>query len=187
MTPQTTKLPKTLFEHEEALEDFPGRTVPPIKVQRGDTLARILARLGAQSWQVRAMLEASRPIFAEASLLPGFEVRAIVLPSLARPAGEPVRFSVFDETGNHKVTVSRNVAGEYVPSATPTEERIAAAALLGEGDQVQDNSLYSSLHYTAAKQGVSAELINQIMRVHASRPIFASRCASATVSSSSSI
>ena len=165
--PQTTNLAKTSFDHEEAAEEFPGRAVPAIKVQRGDTLARILARLGAQSWQVRAMLEASRPIFAEAALAPGFEVRAIVLPSLARPAGEPVRFSVFDEAGSHKVTVSRNVAGEYVPSATPTEERIVAAALLGESDQVQDNSLYSSLHYTAAKQGVSAELINQIMRIHA--------------------
>ncbi len=134
--PQTTNLAKTTFEQEEAAEEFPGRAVPAIKVQRGDTLARILARLGAQSWQVRAMLEAARPIFAEAALAPGFEVRAIVLPSLARPAGEPVRFSVFDEAGSHKVTVSRNVAGEYVPSATPTEERIAAAALLGESDQV---------------------------------------------------
>ena len=27
------------------------------------------------------MIEAARPIFAEAALLPGFEVRAIVLPS----------------------------------------------------------------------------------------------------------
>ncbi|MBX9590059.1 MAG: M23 family metallopeptidase [Hyphomonadaceae bacterium] len=164
--PQTSILSKTSFEPEEAADDFPGKVVPPIKVQRGDTLARVLARLGAQSWQVRAMLEATRSIFPETALQPGFEVRAIVLPSPARPGGEPVRFSVFDDAGVHKVTVTRNAAGEYVPSATLTEERIAAT-LLGESDQAQDNSLYASLHYTAAKQGVPPELINHIMRIHA--------------------
>ena len=164
--PQTTVLSKTTFEPEEQADDFPGRVVPPIKIQRGDTLARVLARLGAQSWQVRSMIEAARPIFAETALLPGFEVRAIVLPSPAKPSGEPVRFSVFDEAGAHKVTVSRNAAGEYVPSATLTEERIAAT-VLGESDQAQDNSLYASLHYTAAKQGVPVEVIQQIMRIHA--------------------
>jgi murein DD-endopeptidase MepM/ murein hydrolase activator NlpD len=164
--PQTTVLSKTTFEPEEQADDFPGRVVPPIKIQRGDTLARVLARLGAQSWQVRSMIEAARPIFAETALLSGFEVRAIVLPSPAKPSGEPVRFSVFDEAGAHKVTVSRNAAGEYVPSATLTEERIAAT-VLGESDQAQDNSLYASLHYTAAKQGVPIDLIQQIMRIHA--------------------
>jgi hypothetical protein len=62
--PQTTVLSKTTFEPEEQADDFPGRVVPPIKIQRGDTLARVLARLGAQSWQVRSMIEAARPIFA---------------------------------------------------------------------------------------------------------------------------
>lgn len=164
--PQTTILSKTSFEQEEVADDFPGRSVPPIKIQRGDTLARILARLGAQSWQVRAMIDAARPIFMETSLLPGFEVRAIVLPSPAKPGGEPVRFSVYDDAGVHKVTVSRNAAGDYVPTATPTEERIAAT-VLADNDQVQDNSLYASLHYTASKQGVPPELISQVMRIHA--------------------
>lgn len=164
--PQTTNLSKTSFEQEEVADDFPGRSVPPIKIQRGDTLARILARLGAQSWQVRAMIDAARPIFMETSLLPGFEVRAVVLPSPAKPGGEPVRFSVYDDAGVHKVTVTRNAAGDYVPTATPTEERIAAT-VLGDNDQAQDNSLYASLHYTASKQGVPPELISQVMRIHA--------------------
>lgn len=164
--PQTTILSKTSFEEEEVADDFPGRSLPPIKIQRGDTLARILARLGAQSWQVRAMIDAARPIFMESALLPGFEVRAVVLPSPAKPSGEPVRFSVYDDAGVHKVTVSRNAAGDYVPTATPTQERITAA-VLGDNDQAQDNSLYASLHYTASKQGVPPELISQVMRIHA--------------------
>ncbi len=77
-----------------------------------------------------------------------------------------MRFSVFDDAGAHKVTVTRDATGGYEPSATLTEERITAS-VLGDNDQVQDNSLYSSLHYTAAKQGVPDDLILQIMRVHA--------------------
>jgi murein DD-endopeptidase MepM/ murein hydrolase activator NlpD len=165
--PQTTSLAKTTFEPEATADDVLGREVPPIKVQRGDTLARVLARLGSPARQVRAMLDAARPIFPETSLQPGFEVRAIVLPSPAKPGGEPVRVSVYDAAGVHQVTVTRNAAGEFVPSATPTEDRLSVAALLGENDQVQDNNLYSSLYYTATTQGVPGELINQIMRIHA--------------------
>ena len=164
--PQTTALAKTVFEQEDQADDFPGQAVPPVKIQRGDTMARVLARLGAQSWQVRAMMDAARPIFPETQLQPGFEVRAIVFPTPARPNGELVRYSVFDDAGTHKVTVTRNAAGDYTPSATPNEDRIALPAI-GESSRVRDNSLYASLHYTAEKQGVSAELINQIMRIHA--------------------
>src|SRR5262245_9616786 len=122
--PQTTDLPKTVYEAEVA-EDSGVREVAPVKAQRGDTLSRILARLGAQTWQVRAMLDAMRPVFAESELQPGYEVRGLVLPLAAKANGELVRFSVFDEAGTHKVTVTRNGTGEYVPSATRTEDRIA--------------------------------------------------------------
>jgi murein DD-endopeptidase MepM/ murein hydrolase activator NlpD len=166
-TPQTTDFGKTTFEQEEAAEDFPGRAVPPIKLQRGDTLARVLARLGASSRQVRDMIDAARLVLPESAVVPGFEIRAVALPSLTRPGGEPVQFSVYDDNGVHKVTVTRNAANEYVPSATPTDERIAATSSLGESDRIQDNSRYASLHYTAAKQGVPTELVQHIMRVHA--------------------
>lgn len=174
-TPQTTVLMKTGFEQEEPAEEIGGREMQPVKVQRGDTLARILARLGAQAWQARAMIEASRSVFAESALLPGYEIRAIALPVPSRPHGaELVRFSVFDESGAHKVTVTRNATGEYVPSASRTDERITPA-LLSESDQAQDNSLYASLHYTAAKQGVPRDLILQIMRIHAYETDFRQR------------
>jgi len=164
--PLTTVLAKTVFEQEDQADDLSGQNLPAVKIQRGDTLARALARLGAQSSQVRAMIDAARPIFAENALLPDYEVRAITLPSPARPSGELVRFSVYDEAGVHRVTVTRNAAGGYMPSATPNEDRIAITAP-GDSNRVRDNSLYASLQYTAAKQGVPAELISQIMRIHA--------------------
>ena len=167
LAPQTTALHKTVFEPEEPTEEAGGRDLPAVKVQRGDTLARILARLGgAQAWQVRAMVEAARSVFAENGLLPGYEIRAVVLPSPARPNGELVRFSVFDEAGAHKVTVTRNGVGEYVPSATWADERVTPAPL-PDSDRAQDSSLYASFYHVAAKQGVPLDLIAQILRIHA--------------------
>ncbi len=164
-TPQTTVVHKTTFE-DEADDDADVRELAPIKVQRGDTLPRILARLGAQAWQVRAMTAASRSMFPESALLPGYEVRGTVLPAATRAGGELVRFGIYDEFGAHKVTVTRNATGEYVPSSTPGEGRIVAATL-SDRDQVQDNSLFASLHATIATQEVPSDVIMQIMRIHA--------------------
>lgn len=161
--PQTTVLAKTVFEQEDQSDD--SHAVLPIRVQRGDTLARILARQGAPSWQIRAMIDAGRPIFAENLLQPGFEVRVILVPTPAKPNGELARFSIFDDAGVHKLTVTRTATGDYMPSATPNEDRIAMPAV--EGGRIRDNSLYASMRYTSSKQGVPDELINQIMRIHA--------------------
>lgn len=164
-TPQTTVVHKSILD-EETDDDADVRELPPVKVQRGDTLPRILARLGAQAWQVRAMTAASRSMFPDSALLPGYEVRGTLLPAATRAGGELVRFGIFDELGAHKVTVTRNATGEYVPSSTPGEGRIVAAAL-SDRDQVQDNSLFASLHATIATQEVPSDMIMQIMRIHA--------------------
>jgi murein DD-endopeptidase MepM/ murein hydrolase activator NlpD len=140
--------------------------MPPVKVQRGDTLARILAKLGAQPWQVRAMLDASRAVFAETDLQPGYEIVPVVLPLPTRPSGELVRFSILDEAGTHKVTVTRNGTGEYVPSPTRVEERVRHVVLT-DSDRAHDNSLYASFYTMAAKYGVPPDLITLILRVHA--------------------
>jgi murein DD-endopeptidase MepM/ murein hydrolase activator NlpD len=165
-TPQTTVLHKTLYDGDTDDDDADVKELAPVKVQRGDTLPRILARLGAKAWQIRGMTAASRSMFPESALLPGFEVRGTVLPGASRVGGELVRFGIYDELGAHKVTVTRNATGEYVPSATPDEGRIVAAAL-SDRDQVQDNSLFASLHATIATQEVPSDLIMQIMRIHA--------------------
>jgi murein DD-endopeptidase MepM/ murein hydrolase activator NlpD len=175
LPPQTTVLPKTVFDTEVGDDDESDvREMPPVKVQRGDTLARILGRFGAQPWQVRAMLDATRSFFAESELQPGFEVRPVVLPAPAKPNGELVRFSIFDDAGAHKVTVTRNGTGEYVPSATPVEEplrRVASA----DSDRPQESNLYASFYSMAAKQGVPPDLIMQILRIHATGTNFFQR------------
>jgi murein DD-endopeptidase MepM/ murein hydrolase activator NlpD len=174
LPPQTTALPKTVFETEDTADEPGARAVAPVKVQRGDTLPRILARLGAQTSQVPAMLDAARSVFPDSGLQPGYEVRAMVLPVTNRPAGDLVRFSVYDEAGLHKVTVTRNGTGEYVPSATRVEERVTHVALTDD-DRAQDSSVYTSFYSLAVKQGVPPDLITQVMRVHAPATDFRQR------------
>jgi murein DD-endopeptidase MepM/ murein hydrolase activator NlpD len=174
LPPQTTVLPKTEFEAEDEDDDSGVRSMPPLKVQRGDTLPRMLAKLGAQAWQVPKLMEATRTVLPDSGLQPGYEVRALVLPMPSRPSGDLVRFSIFDEAGAHKVTVTRNGTGEYLPSATRVDERVTHVALT-EADQAQDNSLYASVYALAAKQGVPDDLILQILRIHAPETDFRQR------------
>jgi murein DD-endopeptidase MepM/ murein hydrolase activator NlpD len=165
VTPQTTVLPKTAFEGEGG-EETATRELPPIKVQRGDTLQRILPRIGAQAWQVGPIMEAARTVLPDAGLLPGYEVRAIVLPVPSRPLGELVRFSVLDDDGEHKATVTRSGTRQYTASATPVEDRLPHVALT-DSEQGQDNSIYASYYHLAAKHGVPDDLILQVLRIHA--------------------
>lgn len=163
--PRTTLVPKTVFESETG-EETATRKLPPVKVQRGDTLARLLPRIGAQSWQVAPIKEALRKILPDSGLAPGYEIRATVLPVPSRPIGELVRFSVFDDDGEHRVTVTRSGTRQYRASATPVEERLPHVALT-DVDKGQNNSLYTSFYHLAAKHGIPNDLILQVLRIHA--------------------
>ena len=167
--PNTTFLQKSVFDSDDPAEDTEERVMRRHKVQRGDSLPRILVRLGAEPAQARLMNDAARGIFPESALMLGHEVRVTLVPSALRANRfEPARFSVFDEAGNHKVTVARNAAGEFAASGVQVEERVAHAAVaVADEEQPQPYSLYASMHHTAAKQGVPADMIMQIMRIHA--------------------
>jgi murein DD-endopeptidase MepM/ murein hydrolase activator NlpD len=167
LPPNTTVVPKSVFESDDIPDDLEAREVRVVKVARGDTLVRILAHLGAETWQARAMVDAARQTFPESALVPGQEVHVTLVPSITQAnRSEPARFSVFTDGHDHKVTVARNAAGEFVTSNSPIDERIARAALAND-DLPQASSLYASLHYAVQTQGLSPEVILQIMRIHA--------------------
>jgi murein DD-endopeptidase MepM/ murein hydrolase activator NlpD len=175
LPPNTTALPKTVFEAEDTGDDLEGRELRVVRAQKGDTLSRIVLRLGAEPWQARAITDAAKTIFADAAVLPGQEVHATLVPSVTRAGRvEPVRFSVFGEGHDHKVTIARDAAGEFVASASPIDERILRAPLVDD-DQPRASSLYTSLHYTAERQGVPADVILQILKIHAYETDFRQR------------
>ncbi len=164
--PNTTLLTKSVSNSDEP-DDLEETEVRVIRAARGDTLVRILQKLGADGWQARAMQEAAKSMFPERSLTPGHEVHVTLVPSLANPdKSEPARFSVFSEGHEHKVTVYRDAAGEFVATSTPFDAKVARAAL-GESDKPQSASLYASLYYSAMMQKVPSETILQILRIHA--------------------
>ncbi|MCL4767250.1 MAG: M23 family metallopeptidase [Hyphomicrobiaceae bacterium] len=162
----TTVLLKSVADADDA-DDLEQSEVRVIRVARGDSLDRILQRLGSEPWQIRAMLEAAKPSFPENALAPGQEVHVTLVPSLSKPDKvDPVRLSVFTEAHEHKVTVHRNAAGEFVVSSTPYDPRSARAAL-GDSDKAHTASLYSSLYHSALLEGVPPDSILHILRIHA--------------------
>jgi len=174
--PNTTVLVKPAQEDEDTLADLEGRETQVIRVGQGDTLRKILMRVGADNWQARGMIEAARNIFSENSLAPGQEVRITLVPSLTRrDKKEPARFSVFSDGHDHLVTVSRNAAGEFVASKTaPFGEEIANASRKSN-DRESTSSVYASIYYAALLQKLPEDIITKVMKIHASQTDFRRR------------
>ncbi len=165
--PNTTVLFKSVADADDVEDGLEPSEVRVIRVARGDNLARILQRLGTEQWQVNAMLQAARPTFPDNALMPGQEVHVTLVPSLSDPDNvEPVRLSIFSEAHEHKVTVVRNAAGEFVASSEPYDDKVARVTLK-EGDTSHTASLYAAIYHAALAEGVPPDTIMQILRIHA--------------------
>ncbi len=163
----TTRLVKTKFETDETPgDDLESRQIRVVKIGKLESLAKVLQQAGGDAWQSKAMAETAKTIIPDGQLLAGQEVRITMVPSLTQAGrSEPARFSVFSEGHDHKVTVTRSSAGEFVASATPFEEQMADTS--GDGSQPQLSTLYSSFYAAGLMQNIPAETIQQMLRVHA--------------------
>lgn len=174
--PYTTVLVKPVQADEDTVDDLEGRETQVVRVGEGDTLRKILQRAGADTWTSRGMIEAARNIFPEASLAAGQEVRITLVPSLTRrDKKEPARFSIFSGGHDHLVTVSRNAAGEFVASKSPTMGEEIANAALDDNDRASTSSVYASVYYAGRLQDVPVDDIMKVMKIHASQTDFRRR------------
>lgn len=174
--PNTTVLVKPVQAEEDTLADLEGRETQVVRVGEGDTLRSILTRVGADSWQVRGMIEAARNIFPESKLAAGQEVRITLVPSLTRrDKKEPARFSIFSDGHDHLVTITRNAAGEFVASKAPTMGEEIANASLDDNDRASTSSVYASVYYAGLLQHLPDNVITKMMKVHASQTDFRRR------------
>lgn len=165
--PNTTVLTKSTSDRDDAEDELDRNEVRVVRASRGDTVVKILHRLGADPWQARAMTDAAKAIFADSQLSAGQEVRVTMVPSLQHPDRmEPAGFSVFGDAHDHKVSVSRNAAGEFVASTLPIDVQLARAAM-ADSDAPQSSSLYASLYNAALMQSIPPETIMEILRIHA--------------------
>jgi len=166
--PNTTVLAKSGGDSDDSLDSIEGSKRVVKTVAEGQKLTQILTDAGADTWQVREMLEAMKSIFPQRSLAVGQEVHILLSPSLTKQNRmEPVRFSIFDAGQAHKVTVTRSNAGEFVASAAPIDDDEAARVSLQGKDQSQLSSLYASLYHASELQSVPVDTIMRILRVHA--------------------
>lgn len=171
----TSVFVKTQTDAELAEDSQETREVRVLRAGRGDTIQKVLLRLGTETWQARAMAEAGRTIFPDTALQPGQEVHVTMVASLTKPDRlEPARFSIFGDGHDHKLTVARNSAGEFVASRSPIDPAIAQATM-APGETASANSLYASLYNAALIQGIGPETITQILRVHATETDFRRR------------
>lgn len=165
--PNTSVITKSGLEPELVADDLEPKEVRVVRVGRGDTMQKILLKLGTEAWQARAMVEAARTIFPETAVQPGQEVHVTMVASLTKPDRmEPARFSIYGDGHDHKVSVNRNAAGEFVPSTTPFDSSIARVSL-SDSEAPQSSSLYAGLYNAALTHGLSPDTILQILRIHA--------------------
>jgi len=171
----TTVLPKTTADRED-VADLERSEIRVLKVGRGDRLLPILQRLGADIYLAKALAEPAKSAFPEGQQLPvGSEIHVTMVPALQGDKLEPGAYSIYTESHVHRVSVSRNTAGEFVATASPINARLARSATLTDEDRTQASSLYAALYNAVLQQGASAETVLRIMRLLASETDFRRR------------
>ena len=165
LAPNLTVIHKSTAEQDDdndvdldAAEDADTKTV---KVGRGDTLAGIIVKVGAEQTQAKAIVEALAPVFPAGNLKPGQEVRFALVPAPSDTEEmEPVRVSIYGPGNTHLGTVARTNRGDFVV----TDQKGAVTA---EGQKQQQRAtLYQSFYHAALTQHIPAETILKLLRVH---------------------
>jgi murein DD-endopeptidase MepM/ murein hydrolase activator NlpD len=142
-----------------------GSETKTVTVSRGDTLTSIIAKVGGEPAQAKAIVDAMAPVFAAQDLKPGQEVRFTLVPAPSDTGQmEPVRVSVFAAGDIHLATVARTGHGDYV--ATTQAVALAAADEIKAMQTPQRATLYTSFYHAALSQHIPPETILKLLRVH---------------------
>ena len=163
--PTPRSWPRSVFEAEDAVDDLEGREVRVVKAQRGDTLVRILQRMGAETWQARAMSDAARNALPDGApaARPGGARHAGALGGARQPHGADPLQRVRRRPGpqgDRDAQRRRRVRRQRL--AHRRAHRRAPSFV--DDDQPQASSLYASLHHTAERQGIPPDVILQILQ-----------------------
>ncbi|HUU66667.1 MAG TPA: peptidoglycan DD-metalloendopeptidase family protein [Methyloceanibacter sp.] len=161
--PNTTVIQKSLEEDDDDLSDeaIAGAETKVIDIDRGDTLMGAILKAGTDKAVAATLLETLDPVFSAKDLKPGQQIHVRLVPAPSDSGQmEPVRVSVFDKSGDHIVTASRNRDGDYVAST----ERPAAEAKVQQASSRA--TLYQSFYRAALDQHIPANTILKLLRVH---------------------
>ncbi len=166
--PNTTVLQKTVVDGDgdDDPETLEGAETRVLKPSRGQSLAQALVKAGAEPLQAQSMAEAARSIYTASTLPPSAELHITLVPSLTQPNKfDPVRFSLYTDGHDHKVSVARDASGDFVAAAAPAIPKLLRSDQDGGGAQA--SNLYASLYHSALQQKLEADTVLSILRVHA--------------------
>ena len=160
-------LKKTVFEESETADLDTGGEVRVVRIAAGDSISRVLQRMGAPGWLAGAMIEAANTVTSMNNVSPGQEVHIQMVPSVTQPENlEPSGFSLFAAGHNHLVTVKRDEGGEFKASAEPDSN--ALLRTLTKADRkIAANDLYSAIYDAGLTQRLRSEDVMKILRIHA--------------------
>ncbi len=163
LLPNTTVIQKSTEDEAEDLsdEDIEGAETKVVEVDKGDTLLSLFLKAGTDKGLAAAIIESLEPEFAAKDLQPGQQVHFRLVPAPSDTGQkEPVRVSLFDKSGEHIMTASRNRDGDYITTA----EAPAEAAKIQQGSTRA--TLYQSFYQTALSQHLPDQTILKLLRVH---------------------
>ena len=162
-----TVLRRTGIESADADDDNQSGEVRVLRVGKGDSISRILQRMGAPDWLASNMIEAANKVTPMNRIVPGQEIHVRMVPSVTKSRSmEPSGFSIFGAGHSHLVTVTRDAGGEFKASA-----KIDRATMLrslkagGKGGRL--STLYAAIYDAGLTQKLPPEEIMKILRIHA--------------------
>ena len=161
LLPHTTVMQKT-FEEDEDLSDenVAGAETKVIDVKTGDNLLGVLLDAGTDKNMASAILDALDAVFGPDDLRPGQKIDFRLVPAPSDSGQmEPVRVSIFDKSGNHIVSATRNRDGDYLASTKAPEGEVMITAS-------NRASLYQSFYRAALDQHMLSDTILKLLRVH---------------------
>ena len=164
-----TVITRTVVEDDTAAGESSDDTseVRVVSIGKGDSIARILQRLGAPDWLGGQMIESAKGVFSLSSIAPGQQLHVQMVPSLTKQGlMEPAGFSLFGAGHTHLLTVKRDSAGTF--RASKEIDRVTLLKTLNRGANSSGSStLYSGIYDTALTQNIEPDQIMEILRIHA--------------------
>ncbi|ODR98233.1 hypothetical protein AUC69_10065 [Methyloceanibacter superfactus] len=150
------------FEEDEDLSDenVAGAETKVIDVKAGDNLLGVLLDAGTDKAMASAILDSLDAVFGPDDLRPGQKIDFRLVPAPSDSGQmEPVRVSIFDKSGTHIVSATRNRDGDYLASTKAPEGEVMITAS-------NRASLYQSFYRAALDQHLPGETILKLLRVH---------------------
>ncbi len=165
--PNVSVLRRTVIEDAEAEISADAGEVRVVRIGKGETLIRILQRMGAPDWLAGNMIEAANKVTAMNQVSPGQQVHVRLVPSPTKPDQmEPAGFTLFGTGHTHLVSVTRDDSGEFTASPD-IDRRALMRSFANSSGSDRLATLYSAIYDSALTQNLSPQLIRKIMRIHA--------------------